>query len=456
MSFGSVFATTHVDEVQYDPSHRYQKSATIIEENRLKRVYGAFDTETAVELAWTEYWGVSAAVLNSIEKQIPVLMEIDHPNIVTYHQAWVDKRQKKAVFITEAMPTIGKGCITTVRRFLARRVQMKSTVLQGWLQQVLQGLHFLHNMNPPLMHRDLHCDNIFIRTTVGLLKIGGLELGMFMRASHPAEFSGTPGYMPVELANDIFSEKSDIYSFGMCAMEMFTFKVPYAECKTSFRIFAKQQLGELPESINLVKDPVALDLIKRCLASPDQRPGPDETMQHPFFSGATDPEEHSDDSLQISQSCGVGGSIVEMNHPNGTRISVTMPEEFTTNQQFQTSTGVSISRLSMGSSASEKDESEEDILQEPAGQKVLCSPTIKCFTSAGICLRYFFKDIHTTNQLRNMIAEDIGSSSFELEYIDEDGDHIIVTKRTTIQELCEHAKSLYCKAGKRNMPQLTN
>lgn len=67
---------------------------------------------------------------------------------------------------------------------------MKIPVLQSWLKQVINGLQFLHSMNPPFIHRDLRCDNIFIRTNVGTLKIGGLELGIFMRGAHPAEFGG--------------------------------------------------------------------------------------------------------------------------------------------------------------------------------------------------------------------------------------------------------------------------
>lgn len=46
--------------------------------------------------------------------------------------------------------------------------------------------------------------------------------------------------MPVDLASENYPPKSDIYSFGMCVLEMFTFKFPYEECKTSYQIFAKQ------------------------------------------------------------------------------------------------------------------------------------------------------------------------------------------------------------------------
>ena len=151
-------------------------------------------------------------------------------------------------------------------RFLARGVKMKSTVLKNWLFQVLGGLKYLHSQEEPLIHQDLRFENIYIRANIGQLKIGGLELGFFMKSFHPAEFGGTyififififiwienyhilmfwidlgtPGYMALDLAYENFTTKVDIYSFGMCVLEMFTFKVPYEECSTSYRIFAKQ------------------------------------------------------------------------------------------------------------------------------------------------------------------------------------------------------------------------
>lgn len=67
---------------------------------------------------------------------------------------------------------------------------MKYSVLKNWLDQVLKGLEFLHSQDPPWIHQDLRCENIYIRSNVGLLKIGGLELGIFIQNSHPAEFDG--------------------------------------------------------------------------------------------------------------------------------------------------------------------------------------------------------------------------------------------------------------------------
>lgn len=56
-------------------------------------------------------------------------------------------------------------------------------MLQRWSRQILKGLHFLHTRSPPIIHRDLKCDNIFITGPTGSVKIGDLGLATLKRAS---------------------------------------------------------------------------------------------------------------------------------------------------------------------------------------------------------------------------------------------------------------------------------
>uniref|UniRef100_A0A8C3J3X5 Protein kinase domain-containing protein n=1 Tax=Calidris pygmaea TaxID=425635 RepID=A0A8C3J3X5_9CHAR len=60
---------------------------------------------------------------------------------------------------------------------------MKPKVLRSWCRQILKGLHFLHTRTPPIIHRDLKCDNIFITGPTGSVKIGDLGLATLMRTS---------------------------------------------------------------------------------------------------------------------------------------------------------------------------------------------------------------------------------------------------------------------------------
>lgn len=72
---------------------------------------------------------------------------------------------------------------TPTHRYLKRFKVMKPKVLRSWCRQILKGLLFLHTRTPPIIHRDLKCDNIFITGPTGSVKIGDLGLATLKRAS---------------------------------------------------------------------------------------------------------------------------------------------------------------------------------------------------------------------------------------------------------------------------------
>lgn len=78
------------------------------------------------------------------------------------------------------------------RRYLKRFKVMKPKVLRSWCRQILKGLLFLHTRTPPIIHRDLKCDNIFITGPTGSVKIGDLGLATLKRASFAKSVIGKP------------------------------------------------------------------------------------------------------------------------------------------------------------------------------------------------------------------------------------------------------------------------
>lgn len=58
------------------------------------------------------------------------------------------------------------------------RVDLKA--IKNWARQVLRGLDYLHTHQPPIIHRDLKCDNIFVNGNHGEVKIGDLGLATVM------------------------------------------------------------------------------------------------------------------------------------------------------------------------------------------------------------------------------------------------------------------------------------
>ncbi|XP_011786481.1 PREDICTED: serine/threonine-protein kinase WNK3-like [Colobus angolensis palliatus] len=113
------------------------------------------------------------------KEEAEMLKGLQHPNIVRFYDSWEStvKGKKCIVLVTELM-TSG-----TLKTYLKRFKVMKIKVLRSWCRQILKGLQFLHTRTPPIIHRDLKCDNIFITGPTGSVKIGDLGLATLKRAS---------------------------------------------------------------------------------------------------------------------------------------------------------------------------------------------------------------------------------------------------------------------------------
>ena len=82
--------------------------------------------------------------------------------------------RRSIVIITELMTS---GTLKKyIGRFRAIPERLNARVLKSWCRQILKGLYFLHTRTPPIIHRDLKCDNIFITGGTGSIKIGDLGL----------------------------------------------------------------------------------------------------------------------------------------------------------------------------------------------------------------------------------------------------------------------------------------
>lgn len=91
--------------------------------------------------------------------------------------------------------------------YLKRFKVMKPKVLRSWCRQILKGLHFLHTRTPPIIHRDLKCDNIFITGPTGSVKIGDLGLATLKAASFAKSVIGSRLWNATWQINGSFSKK---------------------------------------------------------------------------------------------------------------------------------------------------------------------------------------------------------------------------------------------------------
>ncbi|XP_051273216.1 serine/threonine-protein kinase WNK4 isoform X2 [Dicentrarchus labrax] len=268
--------------VATSPDGRYLKFNIEIGRGSFKTVYKGLDTETTVEVAWCELQTrkLTKAERQRFSEEVEMLKGLQHPNIVRFHDSWKStvKGHKCIILVTELM-TSG-----TLKTYLKRFKEMKLKLLQRWSRQILKGLHFLHTRTPPIIHRDLKCDNIFITGPTGSVKIGDLGLATLKSASFAKSVIGTPEFMAPEMYEEKYDEAVDVYAFGMCILEMATSEYPYSECQNAAQIYRKVTSGIKPDSFYKVKVPELKEIIEGCIRmNNDERYTIQDLLEHPFF-----------------------------------------------------------------------------------------------------------------------------------------------------------------------------
>ncbi|KAH6572895.1 hypothetical protein BASA50_000227 [Batrachochytrium salamandrivorans] len=265
--------------VEESPNRRYAKLNQILGKGAYKVVYKAIDKEEGYEVAWNTCQTTKAEFME-LGQEIEILKRVRHPNIIQFHDCWF--QNSEFVFITELM-TSG-----TLREYI-RKLQIPNLkIVKRWSRQILKGLSYLHSHDPPIIHRDIKCDNIFINGAHGEVKIGDMGTAK-MKLGKKYTLIGTPEFMAPEMYEDKgYNEKVDIYAFGMALLEMVTGEYPYSECKNAAQIYKKVIQGIKPECLAQVTDCDVKDLISNCISNENDRLTAEQIVEHPFL--AVEPE----------------------------------------------------------------------------------------------------------------------------------------------------------------------
>nr|WBQ01572.1 protein kinase R [Natalus tumidirostris] len=163
-----------------------------------------------------------------VEREVQVLAELDHPNIVRYYNCWTDNdymtfpeesnKQRsltKCLFIQ--MELCDKG---TLEEWIVRRGKdtNKHSSLELF-EQIAEGVDYIHSKK--LIHRDLKPSNIFLVGTKQI-KIGDFGLVTFQNYDEKrTKDKGTPGYMsPEQLSSLDYGNEVDIFALGLILAEL--------------------------------------------------------------------------------------------------------------------------------------------------------------------------------------------------------------------------------------------
>jgi serine/threonine protein kinase len=271
------------DPASVSPCGRFFKYNIEVGRGSFKTVFRGLDTHTGIAVAWCELLDkkVNKAERQRFREEAEMLKKLQHPNIVRFYNYWETSevgKKKNIVLVTELMLS------GTLKSYLKRFKKINPKVLRSWCRQILKGLSFLHSRDPPIIHRDLKCDNIFITGTTGSVKIGDLGLATLKNRSFAKSVIGTPEFMAPEMYEEHYDEAVDVYAFGMCMLEMATSEYPYSECSGPAQIYKKVTSGIKPASLDKIEDSEVREIIEQCIqVDKNKRPICRELLKFDFF-----------------------------------------------------------------------------------------------------------------------------------------------------------------------------
>ena len=263
-----------------DPSieGRYHRFNKLLGKGAYKAVYKAFDTIKQVDVAWNsiDLSQMTENEKNKVFLECEMLSKLNHDNILKIRDQFRNEEKEELIFITDI---IQNGSLR--KYFRKRKINLKS--IKQICHQILLALDYLHSDN--VIHRDLKCDNIFYDSNNNKIVLGDLGLSVNFTGQSRMSIVGTPHWMAPELYNEKYNELVDIWSFGMCVLELVTNTIPYKECKNTIAVYNKVMINkEKPDILHTIKDPYIKAFINICLDfNPSKRPTAKELLSHPFL-----------------------------------------------------------------------------------------------------------------------------------------------------------------------------
>ncbi|KAI9915070.1 hypothetical protein PsorP6_007011 [Peronosclerospora sorghi] len=215
---------------------------------------------------------LTADGLAAFKSKVELLACLRHPNIVLFIGATFDNLSNVGL----VMEYLERGDVLSL---------LRSSIALAWSDPLLkiatdvaQGVSYLHNCNPPLVHRDLKSSNLLCTRTYSC-KVS--DFGESKRQLQPGKLFSTIVGTPYWLAPEILREERydtqvDCYSFGVILVELETRREPYHDLPknyTTIDIMMGVSRGALRPTIPVSCSPCRRELISRCLDSdPKRRP----------------------------------------------------------------------------------------------------------------------------------------------------------------------------------------
>ncbi len=128
--------------------------------------------------------------------------------------------------------------------------------------QILTTLEYLHNLDPPVIYRDLKPSNVMV-TRGGMAKLIDFGIARLFAPLSNATMIGTQGYAPPEQYRGRVETRSDLYALGATMHHALSGRDPAAEAPFSFPSLRKLCPDLDPALAAVVDQALAYDVVNR-------------------------------------------------------------------------------------------------------------------------------------------------------------------------------------------------
>uniref|UniRef100_A0A669B3R2 non-specific serine/threonine protein kinase n=1 Tax=Oreochromis niloticus TaxID=8128 RepID=A0A669B3R2_ORENI len=221
--------------------------------------------------------GMSSKERQESRKEVAVLANMSHPNIVQYKESFEEG-----------------GCLYIVMDYceggdLFKKINSQKGVLFSeeqildWLVQICLALKHVHDRK--ILHRDIKSQNIFL-TKDGTVQLGDFGIARVLNSTVELARTciGTPYYLSPEICeNKPYNNKSDIWALGCVLYEMCTLKHAF-EAGNMKNLVLKIIRGSYPPVSCHYSQELRSLLAQLFKRNPRERPSVNSILDKPFLS----------------------------------------------------------------------------------------------------------------------------------------------------------------------------
>ena len=227
-------------------------------------VYKGWDFNLEMVVAIKENLDLNPEAQKQFNREASMLARLVHPNLprVTDYFTLPDQGQYLVMDYIEG---------EDLKSMLDRLGNLPEDQVLAWIGQITDALDFLHNQDPPIIHRDIKPGNIRIRPNgrAALVDFGIAKFYDPQKATVSGAKAVTPGYSPPEqYGGGLTDRRSDVYALGATLYHLLTGKEPPESVHRMVKIAEMPPPRQINEGIS---PQVELAIIKSTEVSTERR-----------------------------------------------------------------------------------------------------------------------------------------------------------------------------------------